>query len=315
MEALAQPKVSVVVVTYGRQDTLEDTLADLRAQSYPDFEILVVDQNPDAVPRSGAAVYQLPAPHLCVARNVGIGAAKGEIVVFVDDDVRMGPGFLDEHVAAYGDGIGCVAGWIDSPIPHKNWRPEAPEPRSPIGCNMSFRRQALEQAGGFDSFMEPPAIFADENELAYRIRQSGWRVKTAPKAILTHLAHVGGGVPAGGDSSFWRGYVSNHTHVFWKTRTWGRLLLLPWSVKLFFTMRRLSGGALGPLATVAAVQNGVGTAMAAFYAKDYLERAPRPTPLRSATEPRPLGSVNKCRRLRESGLRPVNGPRTPRSPA
>ena len=284
MEALAKPKVSVVVVTYGRQETLPDTLTDLSSQSYPNYEVVVVDQNPDAVPREGVSVYQLHEPHLCVARNVGIRGSTGEIIVFVDDDVRMGPAFLDEHVAAFSDGVGCVAGWIDSPIPHKNWKPAAPELASPIGCNMSFRRKALEQAGGFDSFMKPPAIFADENELAYRIRRSGWKIKAAPEAILTHLAHTAGGVPTGGDAKFWRGYVSNHTHVFWKTRTWGRALLLPWSAKLFFTVRRLSGGILGPLATIGAIQNGVGTAAAALYAKDYLDRTPQPMLLRNLAE-------------------------------
>ena len=286
MEALEKPMVSVVVATYGRQQTLDDTLADLRAQSYPDYEVLVIDQNPDAVPREGATVYQLPEPHMCVARNVGIRASKGEIVVFVDDDVRMAPGFLGKHVAAYSDGVGCVAGWIDSPVPHKNWKPEASELRSPIGCNMSFRRLALEQVGGFDSFMRAQATFGDETELAHRLRVAGWKIKTAPEAVLTHLAHSKGGLRPSSDRGYWCGYVTNQTHVFWKTRTWGRSLLLPWSAKLYFTARRLSGGTLGPLAAFGAVQDGVGTAMAALYAGDYLARTPQPTPLSSSTEMR-----------------------------
>lgn len=96
-EALADaPPASVIVCTRYRPDRLAGCLDALKAQAYPDYEIIVVDNAPatDAVARLTAAhggripvrYVMEPRPGLSWARNAGLAAARGKIVAFLDDD-------------------------------------------------------------------------------------------------------------------------------------------------------------------------------------------------------------------------------------
>jgi len=85
--------ISLIVATCNRVHELEGLLASLEAQSYQDFEVLIVDQNPDdrLVPilqkHSQLRLRQLRSPlGLSRARNVGLRAAEGDILAFPDDD-------------------------------------------------------------------------------------------------------------------------------------------------------------------------------------------------------------------------------------
>ncbi len=105
-------KASVIVATYNRQDVLCQTLSFLLAQQYPNIELIVVDQTPsisarlsDFLRQSGdlIAYHQLNVPNLPAARNVGVMKSTGDIVIFVDDDVVVGPHFVEQHMSAYAD--------------------------------------------------------------------------------------------------------------------------------------------------------------------------------------------------------------------
>ncbi|GAA4266217.1 glycosyltransferase family 2 protein [Frondihabitans peucedani] len=99
------PSITVVVPTIvGRDDELRLLCAGLLAVDYPDAEFLLVD-NRVAVP-SGDILPSIAADHpgirivtervpgISAARNAGIAAARGEVVVFTDDDVQVDPGWL-----------------------------------------------------------------------------------------------------------------------------------------------------------------------------------------------------------------------------
>ena len=85
--------VSLIVATLNRTAELDRLLASLDSQSYREFEVIVVDQNPDdrLIPllrkHAGLSIKHLRcARGLSRARNIGLGAANGEIVAIPDDD-------------------------------------------------------------------------------------------------------------------------------------------------------------------------------------------------------------------------------------
>jgi hypothetical protein len=110
------PLVSVVVPTYNEAGDIRRTLDALATQTYPAKEIIVVDDSTDATPRiveeytSQGVVLLRPPVHRgrCEARNVGIKAARGDIVVILNSDVFPEPDFLSRIVAHYQRGADYV---------------------------------------------------------------------------------------------------------------------------------------------------------------------------------------------------------------
>lgn len=119
------PKVSVVVTTHDRPDSLEETLFSISAVHYPNFEIVVVDNAPsnedaaELIQRLSAELRNLRYVRedrvgLCWARNCGLDAAEGEITVFTDDDVLVDVDWLTALAQGFGNGenVACVTGLI-----------------------------------------------------------------------------------------------------------------------------------------------------------------------------------------------------------
>ena len=94
------PRVSVVVCAYNAADTLEDNLQSLERLTYPDYEIVLVnDGSRDATaeiarrhPR--VRIVDTPNQGLSAARNIGLAEASGEIVAYTDADTRVDPDWL-----------------------------------------------------------------------------------------------------------------------------------------------------------------------------------------------------------------------------
>jgi glycosyltransferase involved in cell wall biosynthesis len=112
---------SVVVCTIGRHPGLRTALTSLLAQRHVPFEIIVVDNAPETG-RTAAVVAELADPRLrsvteprrglSIARNTGIRAARGDVIVFTDDDCRADPLWLSAIRAvldAY-PAVSCVTG-------------------------------------------------------------------------------------------------------------------------------------------------------------------------------------------------------------
>jgi glycosyltransferase involved in cell wall biosynthesis len=210
----SQAFVSVIVPTLNRAELLRDCLRDLQAQEYPRerFEIIVVDDGSsdttaDVVRGAGAglapAIRYLGVSHggLNAARNVGIEAARGDTICFVDDDAGVPPGWL----AALLEGMGrhpdsaCFGGPVrmrfEVPPPRicemESWRGESALDCGPdecdvphvVGCNMAIRRWAIDKAGFFDASMP---LYGDETEWQRRLTRAGAAITYIPAAWVWH---------------------------------------------------------------------------------------------------------------------------------
>lgn len=216
--------VSVVVPTLGRGGLLVETLSELLKSNYRDFEIVVVDQtpNPDDFVlkymednRGKIRYFHIDRPGLPNARNVGIGEARGDVVVFVDDDVIPEKGFITAHASAYVGNIGGVAGRVIPPGEKLGDYEDNPKKIAKIkflglvicdkfdsltrttahhvrGCNMSFKREALIEAGGFDTGFGGSAHM-EETDISMRVRKLGYEMVFLPEASLVHLLEPVGG--------------------------------------------------------------------------------------------------------------------------
>ncbi len=193
-------KISVVIATKDRQHALERTLASLEAQvGAPAFEIVVVDNaSVDATRRvvddyaRGLLTLSYvaePEPNRGKARNKGVEQARGDFVLFCDDDVRCPPGWIAAHVAAHRRDADCV---VNGPILNVASYESRPKPRLVnysqaflCTCNASLSKRAFIAAGGFDERFD---LYGwEDTELGVRLRQSGISWKFAWDAYLWHV--------------------------------------------------------------------------------------------------------------------------------
>lgn len=107
------PFVSVIAPTYNREDVVEKTLEHLIAQDYPKdrYEVILVDNSTDGTPamvERVAATAPIPIALIwiderlpAVKRNIGLDAARGDLVMFINDDVWFEPNALIEHAMSH----------------------------------------------------------------------------------------------------------------------------------------------------------------------------------------------------------------------
>ena len=190
-EAARWPKVSVVVCAYHAADTLDECLASLEALTYPNDEVILVnDESRDATGDIARAhprvrVIDIAKGGLSAARNVGLAAATGEIVAYTDADVestQTGCNYL-VHTLLTADVVG-VGGpnvvpdddpWIAQCIARAPGGPthvllDDRVAEHVPGCNMAFRRDALLAIGGFN----PVFLRAgDDVDVCWRLQARG----------------------------------------------------------------------------------------------------------------------------------------------
>ena len=192
----------------GRWPQIGEAVQSLRAQTVaPHQVVLVVDHNEALLARTlQAGLVTAVANHhergLGGARNSGVEQSSGDVVAFLDDDAVACATWIETIANAYSDpavagvGGGAVPNWeVDRPawFPREfDWvvgcsylgMPERPTAvRNVFGCNMSFRREVLDELGGFRL-----GYGCDETEFCIRLRQR-WperKVMYVPAAEVSH---------------------------------------------------------------------------------------------------------------------------------
>jgi glycosyltransferase involved in cell wall biosynthesis len=218
-----RPDITVVVPTYRRPAELARLLRALAGQDAPGlvWDVVVVDNDPPGARPvvAGAAGAGLrvaylaePVPGTARARNRGLGAASGEVVVCVDDDVVPEPGWLAALVAPILAGDCDVTGGrvvLDPAVTRPFWLNEealggylarydrggAPvdlvDPADyVITANAAFRAALVREVGGFDTALGPVGAVPLANEelaLCRRLHAAGARIRYVPATVVHEL--------------------------------------------------------------------------------------------------------------------------------
>jgi len=211
-------KLSIIIPTYSREKVLLDTLSFLLRLVTPPDEIVVVDQTRDHKPETLRALeslsgqgkirwIKLERPSIPRAMNIGVREAKGDILLFLDDDIIPSPNLLAVHLRAQEE-CNIVAGQVLQ-------AGEAPEEDNAcdvafkfssgkrryisdlMAGNFSIRRETIVKLGGFDeNFLG--AAYRFESEFAERALLTGEKIVFEPEAGIRHLKTINGGTRAYG---------------------------------------------------------------------------------------------------------------------
>ncbi|MFX0202077.1 MAG: glycosyltransferase [Candidatus Hodarchaeota archaeon] len=227
------PFASIVVPVFNGSDTIDDLLQSLMALNYPRgrYEIIVVDNNSrDNTPQR---VQQYPVKLLYehqiqssyAARNRGVKAAKGEIIVFTDADCVAHPGWLRHLLADYADHRwGGFAGRIEAcqpctdvqrhltnigwfTLPLSQWQFSVPQSRGELLCShlkiLDYRSDISlpsdlvnpptanvayrQQVFDEIGYFDPRLTSGGDMDFAWHVQtQTDWQIKVIPEAIIYH---------------------------------------------------------------------------------------------------------------------------------
>lgn len=221
---------SVIVCTYQRSATLEKCLRSIIYQTLPswEYEILIVNNEPsDLYPNNIVAkikqeasriilpdisIVDCPIPGLSHARNAGISEARGEILIFIDDDAVAFHNCMESMTRAFtqnpnagviGGHItlhvpmprprqcqpGCEALWSQYLTNFKEYREIENWPEFPYGALWGARRLVLLEMGGFrTNYGREGNNFGGGEEIAAALiaRKMGYRVGVEPRAGVIH---------------------------------------------------------------------------------------------------------------------------------
>jgi GT2 family glycosyltransferase len=213
------PRASIVIVNYNGGALLRECAASVAAQTYRDFETIVVDNGSidDSVAMAGGMLGDATIVRLQTntgfarGNNLGIARATGELIVTLNNDARLAPTCLAELVAAadrhrdagmfapkilvstdptridsaglllFADGVYRPRGWqeLDGP----DFADEA-EALFPCAAAALYRRSMLDDVGLFD---EDYFLYLEDGDLGMRARLRGWSCWYVPRAVAWHL--------------------------------------------------------------------------------------------------------------------------------
>ncbi|MDE2573572.1 MAG: glycosyltransferase [bacterium] len=210
--------ISVVIPTYNRIDTLRHVIPALLRQDMPSdrYEILVADSNSNdgtaeylaEIAERDDRVRHLPGPYTgrAGARNAGIRAARGEVVLFTDADILASADLLSRHWAHHKDRervavvgmelqVGSFEDYHRQSRDTSVRRPLHPSTRKRLSWlyfltgNASVRRADLEAVGAFDESFT--GYGHEDLELGYRLQAAGVTILYEPEAVNYHWHPVG----------------------------------------------------------------------------------------------------------------------------
>jgi GT2 family glycosyltransferase len=268
-------KISIIVPTYNRNEMLRSTLKNILSFQDQYHELIVVDQTKehdtettlflDTLKNEEKIILLcLDYPNLPNARNEGIKAAAGDIVLFLDDDVEIHRDFIPAHLAVYDDPeIGGTTGPVTVVNPGKNdnivFKNSLPAKRlmkaivfffirkkassvsrfgvisdfsgtkrlyadTGIGCNLAFRKEIFAACGFFDVNYMGNAI-REDTDMCLRVRKSGYKIVYEPRAKLIHYMENSGGTRNAHPEEYWKAFFQNQCYFYVKNFSSAELLI------------------------------------------------------------------------------------------
>jgi glycosyltransferase involved in cell wall biosynthesis len=195
-------KISIVIPAFNAESTLAECLSACLAQSYPDVEVIVVDDGSVDGSAEVAQGFDVTYVHQenagpAAARNRGVGVASGEIVALTDSDCIAEPTWIEELVKGFdGDDVVAVGGTYgiansSSPLAcmiHEEMMIRHEQFGDTVdflgSFNVAYRRDNYLEVGGFDESFS--AASGEDNDLAYRLHDAGGVMRFVPGAVVNH---------------------------------------------------------------------------------------------------------------------------------
>jgi glycosyltransferase involved in cell wall biosynthesis len=224
MQKATVPALSILICTRNRSAKLRRAVASALANSFTDFELIVVDQSTDpstAEVVTGIDDVRLHYIHtdtvgVAISRNIAVRRAQADIVVFTDDDCVCDRGWLaaivaefaadPQSVGVYGRVLpygqrsqgawACLGEASDLICPAINQstarlvvdRPVIPHLALGGGNNMSFRKKVFAEVGLFNEMLGPGSRIGtgEDTEFSYRLLVHGCRLVYSPVPVVEH---------------------------------------------------------------------------------------------------------------------------------
>jgi len=204
---------SVIIPTYQRRDLVVATVRALARQQYAGtFEVIVVVDGSSDNSAQVLRTLEMPFPitvleqsnrGIAVARNRGAGAARGEMLLFLDDDMEADPHLLAEHARSHQAGADVVTGhvplnpaspdnflsasvkaWAEDRFKLLSSAPDNLDFLEIVGGQLSISSILFFQLSGFDMTFTRNGTFGNEDrDLACRLLDAGYKIVFNPKAI------------------------------------------------------------------------------------------------------------------------------------
>jgi GT2 family glycosyltransferase len=278
------PKFSVIILNWNGCDLLAGCLESLAAQTWRDFETVVVDNGSDdgsiemLAARFGWArvIRNAVNEGYCRGNNQGIETSSGEILVLLNNDAEVAPDFLERLAAAaddnpdvgmfaarimmfdrrgvydstgllvYPDGICRSRGWLEKDVGQYDVPAEV---LGPNGCAAAYRRSMLADIGVFD---ERYFAYLEDLDLAFRGQLRGWTCRYLPDVVAYHKKSM-----TSGYHSAFKAFLVE------RNRIWNAIKLFPLrllALSPFYTLARYVAQGFATL---------TGRGISSGYARDY----------------------------------------------
>ena len=256
----SNPLLSIIIPTYNRYEPLNNLLKDLEEQTYTNFEVILIDQSKpfqkDLYNNFNLRhhIIRQEEPALWKARNRGIKSAKSEYLLFLDDDSRIAPDWILEHLKCLDYfqadiSSGVSKSLIGAKIPENyyffRWSDQLDT------GNVLIKKKVFEKCGLFDRQFEKMRM--GDGEFGVRAYINGFKNISNPKAPREHLKIAEGGLrdmghwdafrpknifgprPVASVLYFWRKYWGNKAAILICINT------MPFSINPYFLKDKLKG--------------------------------------------------------------------------
>jgi GT2 family glycosyltransferase len=206
----SSPKVSIILINWKNEKYTKPCVESLRKITYPNYEIIIVDNESKGKLRYRdkriKVVKSKTNLGFSIANNVGVHYATGELVLILNNDTTVEPGFLEPLVAELGEGVGMTTPIIFYPdgtlayaggalkkygtyhIGHGQEKPhfmflKNREVDYATGCCFLMKRKFYQDLGGFDEYM---FIYLEDVDLSLRVRHHGFTINCIPASKIVH---------------------------------------------------------------------------------------------------------------------------------
>lgn len=214
---MIQEKVSVLICTCNRPEDIGSAIRSIIANSYPDFELVILDQSDNDKTQNVVnecikaflkiRYFRITSRGLGKAKNFGIKKCQGEIIAFTDDDCIVDNEWIEKIVLLFerNPDISIIFGSVLAPsgynitdgfIPLYQARdrvfkgPYAKIQARGIGANMAIKKDLFNKIGDFDEMLGPGAPLPGnvDYDYSYRALRNGFQIFESSSVKVTHFA-------------------------------------------------------------------------------------------------------------------------------